>query len=330
MFVITFSDVCKAFGAHAKTDSMSVISRRLLKLITDQDGVVNEKGEKYRIQNKELIELFRGELDIFPNIRAAAKNYKIAAKVDFDFEDACDYLLDEDKFDEVQKELIRLINSDTVLSQTEKNSMINVGSGDLLSIGPGVLLYSLQNNNNTKPKAKKAKKPATIEGTLDALKELIDKFPKPIAIDVPEEISVTEMVYVSAILEAFAEDAGVSVISQGELITKAEYSKYKDKLDRYRMDYYKAESIKESLKDTKLESENGLFEKLEDETYDSIIDKVEDDYSNSYERMKNVLQHVTTVELSSLLARVPGLVGGAQRKGLCHILVNEERIKWKL
>lgn len=37
MFVITFSDVCKTFGAHAKTDSMSVISRRLLKLITDQD-----------------------------------------------------------------------------------------------------------------------------------------------------------------------------------------------------------------------------------------------------------------------------------------------------
>ena len=46
--------------------------------------------------------------------------------------------------------------------------------------------------------------------------------------------------------------------------------------------------------------------------------------------MKSVLQHVTTVELSSLLARVPGLVGGAQKKGLCHILVNEERIKWKL
>lgn len=330
MFVITFSDVCKAFDAHAKTDSMSVISRRLLKLITDQEGVVNEKGEKYRIQNKELIELFKGELDIFPNIRKAAREDRIKASVDFDFEDACYDLVEEDNFDDVQAELVALVNADTSLSVSNKTTILNTRSGDLFSIGPAILLYSLQNNNNTKPKAKKAKKPATIEGTLDALKELIDKFPKPVAIEVPEEFSVTEMVYVSAILEAFAEDAGVSVISQGELITKAEYSKYKDKLDRYRMDYYKAESIKESLKDTKLESENGLFEKLEDETYDSIIDKVEDDYSNSYERMKNVLQHVTTVELSSLLARVPDLVGGAQRKGLCHILVNEERIKWKL
>lgn len=66
MFVITFSDVCKAFEAHAKTDSMSVISRRLLKLITDQEGVVNDKGEKYRIQNKELIELFRGRIGCIP------------------------------------------------------------------------------------------------------------------------------------------------------------------------------------------------------------------------------------------------------------------------
>ena len=81
MFVITFSDVCKAFDAHAKADSMSVISRRLLKLITDQEGVVNEKGEKYRIQNKELIELFKGELDIFPNIRAAAKIIKLLLKL---------------------------------------------------------------------------------------------------------------------------------------------------------------------------------------------------------------------------------------------------------
>lgn len=116
MFVITFSDVCKAFEAHAKTDSMSVISRRLLKLITDQEGVVNDKGEKYRIQNKEHIELFRGELDVFPKIRKAAKEYNIKAKVDFDFEDACYDLVEEDDFDAVQAELTALVNADTNLS----------------------------------------------------------------------------------------------------------------------------------------------------------------------------------------------------------------------
>ncbi len=330
MAQITFSDVCKAFETHAKTDNMSFISRRLLKLITDQDGVLDNKGNKYHFKPKELIEFFRGQLDIYPNIRTAAKNYSIAAKVDFDFEDACDDLLEEDKFDNVLENLVKLVKNDSKLTKAEKKEMLSADNYDLLRIGPKIFLYSLQNNNNTNPKPKKAKKPATIEGALDALKELIKKFPKPVAIEVPEEIGVTEMVYVSAILEAFAEDAGVSVISQGELISKSEYSKYKTKLDRYRMDYYKAESIKESLKDTKLLSENSLFEKLEDETYDSIIDKVEDEYSTSFERMNSVLQHVTTVELSSLLAKIPDLVGSSQKKGLCHILVNEERIKWKL
>lgn len=329
MFVITFSDVCKAFEAHAKTGSMSVISRRLLKLITDQEGVLNDKGEKYRIQNKELIELFKGELDIFPNIRKAAKDYKIIPKVDFDFEDACYDLVEENDYDAVQAELTALVNADTNLSASDKERMLNARNGDLLSIGPSILLYSLQNNNNTKPKAKRAKKPATIEGAIDALKDLIARLPKPVAIEVPEEISATEMVYVSAILDAFAEDAGVSVISQGDLIAKPEYSKYKQKFDRYRTDYYKAESIKESLKDTKLENEDGLFEKLEEDMYGCIIDKVEDDYPTSYERMTSVLEHVTKVELSSLLAKIPDLVGSSQKKGLCHILVNEERIKWK-
>lgn len=329
MFIITFSDVCKAFEAHAKTDCMSVISRRLLKLITDQEEVVNEKGEKYRIQTKELIELFKGELDIFPNIRKAAKEYTIKAKVDFDFEDVCADLLEDDNYDDVQNELIDLVNADEMLSASEKKRILEYRNGDLLSIGPAVFLYSLQNNNNTKPKVKKAKKPATIEGALDALKELISKLPKPVAIEVPKEISATEMIYVSAILDAFAEDAGVSVISHGDLITKTEYSKYKQKFDRYRTDYYKAESIKESLKDTKLENEDGLFEKLEEDMYGCIIDKVEDDYPTSYKRMTSVLEYVTSVNLSSLLAKIPDLVGGTQKKGLCHILVNEERIKWK-
>lgn len=329
MAVITFSDICKAFESHAKVTNMSAISRRLLKLITDQEGVLNEKGEKYRFQNKELIELFRGELDIFPNIRKAAVDYKIQSNVEFNFEDACYDLLEEENFDNVLDKLVGLVEKDENLNSTQRNEMLSDVNSDLLRIGPKIFLYSLRNNNNTKPKVKKAKKPATIEGALDALKKLIDKFPKPMAIEVPEEISITEMKYVSAILEAFAEDAEVEVISHGDLITKAEYTKYRTKFDRYRMDYYRAESIKESLKDTKLESENGLFEKLENETYESIIDKVEDNYDTSYQRMNGVLEHVTTVELSSLLAKIPGLVGSSQKKGLCHILVNEERIRWK-
>lgn len=249
--------------------------------------------------------------------------------MDFDFEDACYDLLEDEKFDNVLKNLVELVNKDSKLTEEEKKELLSADNYDLLRIGPKIFLYSLQNNNNTNPKPKKAKKPATIEGALDALKELINKFPKPVAIEVPEKIDLTEMVYVSAILEAFSEDAGVEVITQGELLSKLEYAKYKTKLDRYRTDYYRAEGIKESLKDTNLEAEEGLFQKLEDETFDSIIDKVEDDYGTSYQRMNNVLEHVTTVELSSLIAKVPGLVQSSQKKGLCHILVNEERIRWK-
>lgn len=40
-------------------------------------------------------------MDVFPNIRKAVKEYNIKAKVDFDFEDACYDLVEEDDFDAV-------------------------------------------------------------------------------------------------------------------------------------------------------------------------------------------------------------------------------------
>ena len=68
--------------------------------------------------------------------------------------------------------------------------------------------------------------------------------------------------------------------------------KNKNKLDRYRLDFYRAESIRESLKDTKLEAEVGVFKELEDDTYNGIIDKVEEDYPTNCASAKGFAREV--------------------------------------
>ena len=128
-------------------------------------------------------------------------------------------------------------------------------------------------------------------------------------------------------MEAFAEDAGVDLIVEDELISKEDYKKYKNQLSRYCADFYKAESIRESLKDTKLDGEIATFKKLENDTYDAIIDKVEESYPTSYKRMTTVLAHVKTVSLHSLIPIE--WLGNSEKKGICHILVNEGKIRWK-
>ncbi|WP_027122324.1 ABC-three component system protein [[Mycoplasma] imitans] len=166
----------------------------------------------------------------------------------------------------------------------------------------------------------------SIQDTQKAIVDLVNKLPKAVKIEIPSEIKIEEMIYVTAILEAFAEDAGVDLITKDELISKADYGKYKKKFDRYRADYFKAEGIRESLKDASIEKKLGSFTRLEEDTYNAVIDKVEDDYETSYKRMNCVLEHVTTISLNSLLEHVSGWLGNSEKKGICHILVNEKRL----
>ena len=111
--------------------------------------------------------------------------------------------------------------------------------------------------------------------------------------------------------------------------TKDEYKKYKAQFDRHRKEYYAAESIRESLKDTRYVRIKDTFDDLKEDMYVAVIDVVEESATTSYERMKKVLQHATSVPLDSFLMKIPGWIKGEERKGLCHILVNEERFNWK-
>ena len=294
---VTFSSFCKAFTAHSEK-TPSHISRRLLKLITDVNSVKNRSGNRYSFKSKELLEFLNGESRIYERIIKATENEVVKNRIRMDFEDACCDLLDFDSYDLVYD-----------------------------SNGPDIFIYAIGNDNLTNPKKAKIKKELSTSEIQKRIIELVKKYPKPLQIKVPNEITADEMTYVSAILEAFAEDAGVDVILEDELISKENYRKYKNKLDRYRSDFYRAESIRESLKDTKLETEVGVFKELEDDTYNGIIDKVEEDYPTSFARMTSVLNHVTTISLQSLIAS--SWVGSSEKKGICHILVNEGRIWWK-
>ena len=322
---VTFSKVCKAFYNHMIKQEMSPIARALLDLFTNQEGLLNEKNEPYAIEVKEYIEFFKGETDIYPKIKTFVKNTSYQTIEDGIIK-IFDDLVIELEHDDVAEELRELIKQDTKIEDWQRNSILT--AADSYETAAKTLIYAIGNNNLAVPKAPK-KKTVNVKSTLNSLIEILKSLPKPVAIEVPDELSITEMTYVSAILEAFAEDLGVQIITQEDLLSKSEYAKYKARFDRYRRDYYAAESNRESLKDTILSEEADFFEELKNETYDSVIDKVEEDYDTSYQRMVETLTFVSTVPLNTLIAQIPGWVQASQKKGLCHMLVNEERFRWK-
>lgn len=92
--------------------------------------------------------------------------------------------------------------------------------------------------------------------------------------------------------------------------------------------YYYAENMRNSIKTLFSDGEEH-FNILKEEIFDSIYETYEDlSQINSYQKLKNVLEMVIKATLnSSILLNIKGLITTKEKKGICHILVNEGRIR---
>lgn len=139
-----------------------------------------------------------------------------------------------------------------------------------------------------------------------------------------EAIEPTELRYITALLEAYSEELGVQIDTVESL--KA-YSSYFEHINRQRKDYYAAETIRRFVRDTLTDSQQ--FDVLKEEIYNGIIDTHEQDYDNGYRRLVADLQQATQTNTSKcLLDSKMHCIGNKERKGTCHMLVNDNRLRW--
>ena len=156
--------------------------------------------------------------------------------------------------------------------------------------------------------------------------ELMKRYTKPQMIQVPDEPEDHEMPYVSELYRAYGEKTGNTYIRPEDL---EDEPALKRDFDRQRTSYYQAETIRREMRDTLKVDEESNFSDFKDEVYDGVIDTCDAEYDNGYERMKAVIQHATTVPLSSNTEdRMLRWVGPGEKKGACHMLVNDEKLYW--
>ena len=138
------------------------------------------------------------------------------------------------------------------------------------------------------------------------------------------EIDPEEMEYVSALLAAYSEELGMIIDTPKALEA---YERFFSHFNRQRKDYYSAETIRRFVRDTLISSFQ--FDVLKEEIYNGIIDVHEQDYSTGYKRLVADLQQAAITNTSkSLLDSKLHCIGNCERKGVCHMLVNDCRIKW--
>lgn len=152
--------------------------------------------------------------------------------------------------------------------------------------------------------------------------------PQIVADVVPEAPMDEELPYIYALLHAYGDAENGIEITLEQIDSFPKYHKH---LTRQRTDYYAAEAVRRGTRDFYGEDEVKQFDVLKDEIYDGIIDVYEDDWSNGLERVKKVLAQASRVSVARCwLSKTTDWIGNSQKKGICHILVNDGRIQgWK-
>ncbi len=329
MSEFNFAAYAKAIHAGAPSLDPTNTVKKILDSIVMQDGVFNEKGSLYNITSKEALAWWNEKANIPPKIIDATKDGKIVRGVHKYFENT---IYQETILPQREANTFSLIkhaidNDDSIPYETLEEWQELLDNNQKAQYLAETFLYAISSSNDRNKENKTRKiKSSEIREDVDDFQRTLGKLPKPTQIDPPENLADHEMVYVSQLCAAYSDDAGEK-ITREELPAHPEYNKH---FQRQRKDYYRAESVRQASRDLFSAEETDPFEDLKDETYSMIEETIEEVESEpALKKVKKVIDVAGKAPINrSLLAHIPRWIGAEEKKGTCHMLVNEERIKW--
>lgn len=220
--------------------------------------------------------------------------------------------------------LVGIINGDNTIPEQQKSAFLSKADIEHLpSFLSDIFLYAIQQPNNLK------ENPIPITPTDHSVCTISDgriyidgvEVILPDSLVPPENIEKEEATYILELLRAYADAEHMDKLTVNTIPDK-----YKRNFNEQRQNYYNAESIRRSVRDTGL---NNQFDYFINDTYNSIIDVFDQSHANGYERLLKVLQQAANRSQGrSLLETMTNWIGSSEKKGACHILVNDCKIKW--
>jgi hypothetical protein len=100
-------------------------------------------------------------------------------------------------------------------------------------------------------------------------------------------------------------------------------------LEDRRIDFYAAETIRRGVLELKSGSLTSQFDVLKEETFNGVKDTARRTHPNGYERMLAVMEQAVIAPATNyILSASPYWISGKIKKGVCHHLVNDGKLKW--
>ena len=324
MQVFNYAAYARAFELGVTKPNMTKIAKALFEPIISLDGVVNRAGNLYVIDSKYAKAWYEQSSDIPENIKKAATQTDMIDGIGAYFNDnIIDEVISPMQASAMYSAMFKLIrNSD--LQQSVKDELLQLyDSGQQPDFLGKAFLYSLvADNTQVSPDAPIEE----IDEDIRTFKELIKRsHKKPKSIVPPDEIQDHEIGYVRELYRVYGQVSGQEYARPKDLDGEPNLRK---NFNRQRKDYYLAETIHRELRDTIRLDEEG-FDLLKDEVYDGVITTCEKPYNSGLDRLTAVMEHATGVPLSNNLQdRMLDWVGPGEKKGVCHMLVNDNKLGW--
>lgn len=174
---------------------------------------------------------------------------------------------------------------------------------------------------------KKQKNPLPNKNDLKLISEMQEKAEQlsaPIPIPIPNEFTSDESKYINELFLAYGEAEQIDNFSEKHLTDCPEY--HEDLKDR-RIDYFAAETIRRAVQEIDATNQ---FDILKEETLSGVKDTMRKRHENGYERMLSVME--TAAQLPTPQSYFLGIssswINAKIKKGVCHHLVNDNKLKW--
>lgn len=281
--------------------------------ISEPVGLTNKNGEPITVTKGTASKIMNRQSGGNPHrsIRSKSADDRVIASIEEYFKKNVVKRLLKGSEDDLIERLKTIINDDMGIAEIKKQELLaNAQKNTLALFLASIYLYSLSRDNVSSGDS--GSKPITAATELEV-------------IPIPTGITGVEGSYTDALLAAYGQAEGIKNFTVDMLDA---YPTHKENFSNQRKYYFAAEAVRRGTRDLYGAKERDQFEVLKDEMYEGVTEVWEDEAKNGLARMRKVMAQATKTSLDKCrICRDTEWVGNSQRKGVCHFLVGENRLK---
>lgn len=325
--ILNYKSYYEAFKTGIIDSGFTTVAKMLFYPVFKESTICDEKGVPYEVTNQNASKWGNGYIPIQAEIQQAVGENEMLQKMIAHFNKTIvPYEVSDALKDEMLDAMLELVDNCDLKPIAKKRLKEYYESGAIGEFLARVFQRALLGNNKVASPKKRKSASDPQSDSLDEFNGIIRKrYAKPKTV-VPEMIQPDELGYVREMYAAYSDAYHISVDEPNDL----DAINCRDHFDRQRKNYYLAETIREKTRDALKPDELDNFETLKDEVEAGIyIVSHDTDFSNGLIKANAVLDKAGSLPLSyNTQDALFNWIGPGEKQGVCHMLVNEERLGW--